>query len=141
MLVEDNPDDQALMLCALKRNNIPGEVIIAHDGVEALNYLFNENLSPELILLDLKIPKIDGCEVLRRIRANRCTEFIPVVVLTTSREEKDMIECYRAGVNSYICKPIGFSEFSQVMQQLGSYWLVYNEIPSKVRADTNNPPC
>jgi len=132
LLVEDNPDDEALMLCALKRNDIPSEVIMAHDGVEALDYLFSGCTMPKLILLDLKMPKVGGREVLQRIRTDKRTEFIPVVILTTSKEEQDLIECYRAGANSYICKPISFTEFNQVVQQLGLYWLVLNEAPSKI---------
>ena len=141
LLVEDNPDDEALTLRALEKNNILNGVVVAHDGVEALDYLFAEgsysgrdtSVMPELILLDLKLPKIDGLEVLRRIRANELTKLLPVVILTSSNEERDMIESYSLGANSYIRKPVDFVQFGQAVQQLGLYWLVLNVAPPRVR--------
>ena len=142
LLVEDNPDDEALTLRALKKNNILNEVVVAHDGVEALDYLFadgnkasrNSNTMPEVILLDLKLPKIDGLEVLRRVRANERTRLLPIVILTSSKEERDMIESYSLGANSYIRKPVDFVQFGDAVQQLGLYWLVLNIPPPQVRA-------
>lgn len=141
LLVEDNPDDEALTLRALKRSNILNEVVVAHDGVEALDYLFAEgsyagrdaSVIPEVILLDLKLPRIDGMEVLRRIRADKRTKLLPVVVLTSSREEQDIIESYSLGANSYIRKPVDFVQFGQAVQQLGLYWLLLNEAAPNVR--------
>jgi len=141
LLVEDNPDDEALTLRALEKNNILNEVVVAHDGVEALDYLFSEgsysgrdtSVMPELILLDLKLPKIDGLEVLRRIRADEHTKLLPVVILTSSKEERDMIEGYSRGANSYIRKPVDFVQFGEAVQQLGLYWLVLNIAPPKMR--------
>ncbi len=141
LLVEDNPDDEVLTLRALEKNNILNEVVVAHDGVEALDYLFgngsyagrDNSVMPELILLDLKLPKIDGLEVLRRIRADKRTKLLPVVILTSSKEERDLIEGYSLGVNSYIRKPVDFVQFGQAVQQLGLYWLVLNVAPPKMR--------
>lgn len=137
MLVEDNPDDEALTLRALKRNNIRNEVVIARDGVEALDYLFatgthaqrDISVQPVVILLDLKLPKVDGLEVLRRLRADERTKCIPVVVLTSSKEEQDLINSYSFGCNSYIRKPVDFMQFVEAVRQLGLYWLVLNEPP------------
>lgn len=137
MLVEDNPDDEALTLRALKRNNIRNEVVIARDGVEALDYLFGTgtyaqrdiSVKPVVILLDLKLPKVDGLEVLRRLRADERTRCIPVVVLTSSKEEQDLINSYSFGCNSYIRKPVDFVQFVEAVRQLGLYWLVLNEPP------------
>jgi two-component system response regulator len=137
LLVEDNPDDIKLTLRALKKSNILNEVVIAEDGVEALDYLFGTgkhegrdlNVMPQLILLDLKMPKIDGLEVLQRIRKNETTSLLPVVVLTTSSEDRDRIESYKLGANSYIRKPVDFNQFVEAVQQLGLYWLVLNEAP------------
>jgi len=142
LLVEDNADDEALTIRALKKNNIMNEVVVAHDGAEALEYLFgtgkyagrNTSLMPEVILLDLKLPKIDGLEVLRRLRADERTGLLPVVVLTSSKEERDMIESYRLGANSYVRKPVDFAQFSEAVRQLGLYWLVLNEAPPGRRA-------
>lgn len=139
LLVEDNPNDELLMLRALKKNNIANEVIVTHDGVEALDYLFGTgeyvgrdlNSMPQLMLLDLKLPKIDGLEVLRRVRADHRTKYIPVVILTTSAEQKDIIDSYDLGANSYVQKPVDFNEFIQATQQLGLYWLVINKNVSK----------
>jgi CheY-like chemotaxis protein len=137
MLVEDNPDDEALTLRALRKNNIWNEVVVAHDGVEVLDYLFGTGiytqrdmrLKPVVILLDLKLPKIDGLEVLRRLRADERTKFIPVVVLTSSNEEQDLLQSYSFGCNSYIRKPVDFVQFVDAVRQLGLYWLVLNEAP------------
>lgn len=135
LLVEDNPDDEALTLRALRSSNILNEVVVARDGREALDYLFGEgvytsrdlNVMPEVILLDLKLPKIDGLEVLRQMRANERIRLIPVVILTSSREEKDVINSYSLGANSYIRKPVDFVQFTEAAKQLGLYWLVLNE--------------
>ena len=135
LLVEDNPDDEALTLRALKKNNIQNEVVVARDGVEALDYLFAAGLHagrdmaemPQVILLDLKLPKVDGLEVLRRIRSDPRTRFLPVVVLTSSKEEKDLTESYSLGANSYIRKPVDFNQFMEAVRQLGLYWLILNE--------------
>ncbi|MCU0527357.1 MAG: response regulator [Elainella sp. Prado103] len=137
LLVEDNPDDEALAIRALKRNHIGNEIIVAHDGVEALDYLFatgqytarDVSLKPAVVLLDLKLPRIDGLEVLRRIRENECTRLLPVVVLTTSNEEQDLLNSYSLGCNSYIRKPVDFLQFSEAIRQLGMYWLLMNEPP------------
>ncbi len=134
LLVEDNPDDEALAMRALTRTNVANDVVVARDGAEALARLFAEDGSelvrlPDVILLDLKLPKVDGLEVLRRIRADRRTRFIPVVVLSSSDETKDVSESYRLGANSYIRKPVDFAQFTDVVRQLGSYWLLLNEVP------------
>ncbi len=135
LLVEDNPDDEALTLRALKKNNIQNEVVIARDGAEALDYLFaagayagrDARILPSVTLLDLKLPKIDGLEVLKRIRADERTRFLPVVILTSSKEEQDLINGYKLGANSYIRKPVDFSQFIDAVRQLGLYWLLLNE--------------
>jgi CheY-like chemotaxis protein len=137
LLVEDNVDDEALTLRALKRHNIANEVVVAHDGVEALDYLFGTGSHagrdatklPQVILLDLKLPKLDGLEVLRRIRANPATRLQPVVILTSSKEEQDLIDSYSLGANSYIRKPVDFVRFSEAIRQLSLYWLLLNESP------------
>lgn len=137
LLVEDNPDDEALAIRALKRHHISNEVIVARDGVEALEYLFctgmyagrDINLKPTVVLLDLKLPRVDGLEVLRRLRADERTKLLPVVVLTTSSEEQDMLNSYSLGCNSYIRKPVDFVQFSEAIRQLGMYWLLMNEPP------------
>ena len=137
LLVEDNPDDVDLTLRALKRNNILNEVVVACDGVEALDNLFasgayagcNGSALPEVVLLDLKLPEVDGLEVLRRLRADDRTRLLPVVILTSSREEKHLIESYSLGANSYVRKPVDFMEFSEAVRQLGMYWLLLNEPP------------
>jgi two-component system, response regulator len=139
LLVEDNPDDEALTLRALKKNNIRNTVFVARDGAEALDFLFctgayadrDPNDLPQLILLDIKLPKIDGLGVLRRIRGDKRTHLLPVVILTSSKEEQDLIEAYEGGANSYVRKPVDFTQFAESIQQLGMYWLVLNEIPPK----------
>lgn len=142
LLVEDNADDELLTLRALKRNNILNEVVVARDGAEALDYLFGEgqytgrdiSITPEVILLDLNLPKINGLEVLKRIRLNARTRLLPVVVLTSSREERDLVASYDLGANSYIRKPVDFIEFGQAVQQLGLYWLILNQSSPRVPA-------
>ncbi len=144
LLVEDNPGDEALTLRALKKNNIRNEVVIARDGVEALDYLFGTGLYtgrdpqqlPELVLLDLKLPKVDGLEVLQRIRSSEVTRLLPVIMLTSSLEDRDIIESYAKGCNSYVRKPVDFTEFTEAVRQLGLYWLVINVGAPKNR---NNP--
>lgn len=137
LLVEDNPDDEALTLRAFKKNGILNDVSVVRDGAEALDYLFcsgvyakrDSALQPELILLDLKLPKIDGLEVLRRIRSDERTKLQPVVILTTSSEERDIISSYQLGANSYIRKPVDFDQFIEAVRQLGLYWLLLNQPP------------
>ncbi|WP_416675996.1 response regulator [Egbenema bharatensis] len=137
LLVEDNPDDEALAIRALKRHHIGNEIVVAHDGVEAIDYLFGTgmyagrdvNHKPTVVLLDLKLPRVDGFEVLRRIREHEATRLLPVVVLTTSNEEQDLLNSYSLGCNSYIRKPVDFLQFSEAIRQLGMYWLLMNEPP------------
>jgi CheY-like chemotaxis protein len=137
LLVEDNPDDVKLTLRALKKSNIKNEVIVVGDGVEAVDYLFgtgkfagrDTGILPQVVLLDLKMPKMDGLEVLHRIRATERTKLLPVVILTTSSEDKDKVDSYKLGANSYIRKPVDFNQFVDAVQQLGLYWLVLNESP------------
>lgn len=135
LLVEDNADDEELTLRALRKNNISNEIVVAHDGVEALDFLFGtgayagnaaRNL-PELILLDLKLPKLDGFEVLKRLRADPRTRLLPIVILTSSKEQQDIVNGYGLGANSYVRKPVDFGEFIDGVKQLGLYWLVLNE--------------
>ncbi len=133
LLVEDNPDDEALTIRALQRNKIKNEVVVARDGAAALDYLFGEQqgreatVLPQMILLDLKLPKVDGLEVLRRIRADERTKRLPVVILTSSKQDHDLIAGYDLGANSYVRKPVDFTEFAEAVRQLGLYWLVLNE--------------
>lgn len=137
LLVEDNPDDEALAIRALKRHHLSNQVIVAHDGVEALEYLFctgryaerDIKFKPTVVLLDLKLPRVDGLEVLRRLREDDRTKLLPIVVLTTSSEEQDMLNSYSLGCNSYIRKPVDFVQFSEAIRQLGMYWLLMNEPP------------
>ncbi|OGV65766.1 MAG: two-component system response regulator [Lentisphaerae bacterium RIFOXYA12_FULL_48_11] len=137
LLVEDNPSDVALTQRALRKNHIANELIVAKDGAEALEYLFgsgkhagrNITQLPAIVLLDLNLPKVDGLEVLRRIRADSRTRRLPVVILTSSKEEKDVATGYDLGVNSYICKPVDFVQFASAIEQLGLYWLLLNEPP------------
>jgi CheY-like chemotaxis protein len=138
LLVEDNPDDEVLAIRALTQNNIANRVDIARDGVEALEYLFGTTerepaALPQVVLLDLKLPRVDGLEVLRRIRATDRTRLLPVVMLTSSSEEKDLVESYSLGANSYIIKPVDFAQFSEAIGRLGMYWLVMNQTPGRQR--------
>ncbi len=141
MLVEDNADDVELTLRALRKHNISNEVVVAHDGAEALDYLFatgayagrDTSIMPAVILLDLKMPKIDGLEVLRRLRADERTKLLPVVIVTSSKEEQDMLNGYKLGANSYVRKPVDFVQFSEAVRQLGLYWLLLNEPPPPIR--------
>ena len=145
LLVEDNPDDEALAIRALTKCNITNRVVVARDGVEALSLLFGEGsgepLAPAVILMDLKLPRMNGIEALERIRANEKTRTLPVVMLTTSDEELDMIRAYEVGANSYVRKPIDFAEFTKVTAQLGVYWLLLNRQPGKKMPDRNEPRC
>lgn len=137
LLVEDNPDDEELTLRALRRGNVANQVTVTHDGVEALDYLFCRGKFgerdgaqiPAVVLLDLKLPKLGGLEVLRQIRADPRTSMLPVVVLTSSSEDEDMIRSYRSGANSYVRKPVNFAEFASAVSQLGLYWLLLNRLP------------
>ena len=130
MLVEDDPDHELLTIRALKKSNVANDVRVARDGEEAIDMLFGPNaIKPQVILLDLKLPKVEGLEVLRRIRASDVTRMLPVVVLTSSDEERDVIASYQIGVNSYIRKPVNFNDFAEATRQLGLYWLVLNECP------------
>ncbi len=143
LLVEDNPSDEALTLRALKKNNILNDVVVAHDGAEALDWLFARgahagrdlNESPQVVLLDLKLPKIDGHGVLRALRADPRTRRLPVVILTSSKEERDIVDGYDLGANAYVCKPVDFAQFAQAVHQLGLFWLVVNEAPPPQRPD------
>jgi two-component system, response regulator len=133
LLVEDNPDDEALTLRALKKVKVVNEVTVSHDGAEALEHLFGDGAAaagkPGLILLDLNIPKVDGLELLRRIRADERTKFIPVVVLTSSKEQEDTLAGYRGGANGYVRKPVSFADFAQAVSTVGMFWLLLNESP------------
>jgi len=139
LLVEDNADDEALTLRAFRRNNIMNEIVVARDGAEALDYLFGTGCYagrdpadvPQLILLDLKLPKVDGLEVLRRLRADERTKLTPVVILTSSREEQDLLAGYSRGANSYVRKPVDFVQFTEAVRQLSLYWMVLNEAPPR----------
>jgi len=129
LLVEDNPDDEALTRRALQKNNVKNELMVAHDGQEALDLLLSGGRLPQLVLLDLKLPKIDGLEVLRRLRSDERTKLLPVVILTSSTEERDLVNGYSLGANSYVRKPVDFTEFTEAARQLGLYWLLLNEAP------------
>lgn len=138
LLVEDNADDEILTLRALERSKLSGEVVVARDGVEALEFLFatgryagrDASLMPRLVLLDLKLPKVDGLEVLKRLRADERTKLLPIVILTSSTEQRDMVQSYGLGANSYVSKPINFEQFIRTIEQLKSYWLSLNETPA-----------
>jgi CheY-like chemotaxis protein len=129
LLVEDNPNDAELTLRALRKSDIGARLAIARDGAEALEYLMSGRPKPKVVFLDLKLPKIDGIEVLRRVRSDERTHSIPVVVLTSSQEERDISECYKLGVNSYVVKPVEFDKFYRAVGDLGTYWLVLNKSP------------
>jgi DNA-binding response OmpR family regulator len=137
LLVEDNPDDVELTIRAFKKNNISNKVIIAQNGAEALDYLLGRGMYkerdlkdlPVLIMLDLNLPKINGFEVLKAIRQNETTKLLPVVILTSSNQDEDMIESYKLGANSYIHKPVDFKDFMEVVRLLGLYWLLWNKLP------------
>lgn len=136
LLVEDNPKDLELTLLALEKSNLANEVVTLRDGAEALDYLFRQGVyterppgNPAVVLLDLKLPKVDGIQVLEKIKANESLQAVPVVMLTTSREEKDLIHSYQLGVNAYVVKPVAFKEFIQAIQDLGIFWAVLNEPP------------
>jgi CheY-like chemotaxis protein len=135
LLIEDNPDDESLTLRALQKGNITNEVIVVRDGVEALDFLFargvysnrNIQIKPQLILLDLKLPKVDGLEVLRKLRESDLYRLQPVVILTSSKEERDILEGYHLGANAYVCKPVGMDAFFEAVKQLGLFWLLLNQ--------------
>ena len=138
LLVEDNPDDEELTILALKESNILNEVVVARDGAEALDYLFgtgkfkdrDTSVLPQLVLLDLKLPKVSGLEVLERMRADPRLQLVPVVVMTSSSEEEDIVNSYRMGANSYVRKPVEFHRFVEAVRQLGLYWLLINQTPA-----------
>jgi CheY-like chemotaxis protein len=139
LLVEDNPDDEELTVRALRKNGIANELVVARDGVQALDYLFGRGdwagrdttVMPAVVLLDLKLPRVDGLEVLEQMRADARTELVPVVVLTSSREEQDILKSYSLRVNSYVRKPVDFNQFTDAVKHLGMYWLLLNEIPPR----------
>jgi two-component system, response regulator len=144
LLVEDNPDDRDLALLAFEQSKIANEIVVAEDGAEALDYLFGSGVfegrdtleMPQVILLDLNLPKLDGLEVLKRVRSDDRSRRLPVVILTSSDEERDIIESYERGANSYIRKPVDFAQFIEAVQHLGLYWLVLNEVPpAKARSE------
>jgi two-component system, response regulator len=144
LLIEDNPDDQKLTIRALKKNNITNEIVVAEDGAQALDYLFGTGefagrdspQRPALVLLDLKLPKVDGLSVLERLRADARTKTVPVVVLTSSKEEQDLVTSYELGANSYVQKPVDFLAFVEAARQLGVYWLILNEQPAGTHSIT-----
>ncbi|MGO9834591.1 MAG: response regulator [Polyangiaceae bacterium] len=138
LLVEDSPDDELLTIRALRKNNVANDVVVAHDGVEALDYLFGTgahasrdvSVQPQVILLDLKLPRIDGLEVLRRIRSDDRVKFLAVVVLTSSKEQEDILKSYALGANAYVRKPVDFVQFTDAVKHLGLFWLLVNETPA-----------
>lgn len=137
LLVEDNQDDIDLTLRALRLNNLANEIVVVRDGAEALDFLFCEGGYtqrdpadvPQLVLLDINLPKLSGLEVLKRLRASEATRFLPIVMLTTSRQDRDVLESYASGANSYVQKPVAFTEFTEAVRQLGIYWLILNQVP------------
>lgn len=130
LLVEDNPGDAELTIRALKRHNLANNLLHLEDGQEAIDFLFNRNNAiPKLILLDLKMPKVDGIEVLRKIKSDEQRRVIPIVVLTSSKEERDIVESYKLGVNAYIVKPVDFNQFVKAVSELGLFWLILNQPP------------
>lgn len=139
LLVEDNPDDEELTIRALRKNGIANELVVARDGVQALDYLFGRGewagrdtgVMPAVVLLDLKLPRVDGLEVLEKMRGDPRTDLVPVVVLTSSREEQDILKSYSLRVNSYVRKPVDFTQFTEAVKHLGMYWLLLNEIPPR----------
>jgi CheY-like chemotaxis protein len=139
LLVEDNPDDEELTIRALRKNGIANELVVARDGVQALDYLFGRgdwagrdtSVTPAVVLLDLKLPRVDGLEVLQSMRSDPRTELVPVVVLTSSREEQDILKSYSLRVNSYVRKPVDFTQFTEAVKHLGMYWLLLNELPPR----------
>ncbi len=141
LIVEDNADDELLMIRALRKNNIINEIVVARDGQEALDYLTGSgsysgrdlSLMPQIVLLDLKLPKLSGIDVLKRIRSDNRTHLTPVIILTTSREEDDLVKCYQNGANSYLRKPVDFNAFIDVVRHIGIYWLILNEPPPENR--------
>jgi len=141
LLVEDNPDDVELTLRALKQYHVKNQINVVRDGAEALDYLFatgayadrDASALPAVVILDLKLPKVDGLEVLQRVRADERTKLVPIVVLTSSKEERDMVNSYKFGANSYVQKPVDFTQFIEAARQLGLYWLVINEPPPRLR--------
>lgn len=141
LLVEDNPDDVELTMRAFRKNHIANNVVVARDGVEALDYLFCQGAfadraagdAPRLILLDLKLPKLDGLQVLERLRADERTRLTPVVILTSSKEEQDLVSGYKTGANSYVRKPVDFNQFVEAVRNIGLYWLLINEAPDQNR--------
>ena len=146
LLVEDNADDIELTLRAFRKHNLAGDVNVVQDGAEALDYLFctgdyadrDPSHQPAVILLDLNLPKIGGLEVLKRIRKHKTTRLLPVVVLTTSKEDRDLIQAYSSGANSYIQKPVDYQEFLNALKCLGTYWLNLNEVPSRIPVNGKN---
>src|SRR5688572_3723645 len=139
LLVEDNPDDEALTLRALNKNKLANGVVVVRDGAEAVDFLFGTGAHagrdagdlPQIVLLDLKLPKLDGFDVLRRIRSDERTKLLPVVILISSKEERDIVQGYRDGCNSYVRKPVNFDEFVEATRQLGMYWMLLNEVPPR----------
>jgi CheY-like chemotaxis protein len=137
LLVEDNPDDEELTVRALRRHDMADEIVVVRDGVEAIDFLLGKGayagrdtgIRPQVMLLDLKLPRLDGIEVLKLIRSNDKTKLLPVVVLTSSNEERDLIDCYQFGANSYVRKPVDFEQFMESARQLGLYWMTLNEVP------------
>jgi two-component system response regulator len=134
LLIEDNPDDAGLAIHALKKHNLANNLLHLHNGEEALEYLFSTEMisAPKVILLDLKMPKVDGLEVLRRLKSDERRKVIPVVILTSSREQRDIVESYNLGVNAYVVKPVDFDRFAKAIADIGSFWLMLNQPPNNV---------